>query len=58
VRILDAGGRQLQDLKREASEQEQNYQNYARKLEESRIMEDMDRRKMVAISIVENATIL
>ena len=52
---LKGRGRDLQDLKREAAAQEQNYQTYAKKLEESLIMDDMDRRKMVAISVVEKA---
>jgi uncharacterized protein involved in exopolysaccharide biosynthesis len=55
VRTLDGRGRELQDLKREATQQEQNYQTYARKLEESLIIDDMDRRKMVAISVIEKA---
>jgi len=55
IRSLEASGRNLQDLKREAATQEQNYQTYAQKLEESLIMDDMDRRKMVAISVVEKA---
>ena len=55
IRTLEGSGRDLQDLKREATTQEQNYQTYARKLEESLIMDDMDRRKMVAISVVEKA---
>jgi polysaccharide biosynthesis protein PslE len=56
IRALEGSGRDLQDLKREAATQEQNYQTYARKLEESLIMDDMDRRKMVAISVVEKAS--
>ena len=56
IRTLEGSGRDLQDLKREAATQEQNYQTYARKLEESLIMDDMDRRKMVAISVVEKAS--
>lgn len=56
LRKLDASGREFQDLRREAGQQEQNYQTYAKKLEESLIMDDMDRRKMVAISVVERAT--
>ena len=55
LRALEARGRELQDLKREASQQEQNYKTYAKKFEESLIMDDMDRRKMVAISVVEKA---
>jgi uncharacterized protein involved in exopolysaccharide biosynthesis len=56
IQSLDSRGRELGDLKREATQQEQNYQTYARKLEESLIMDDMDRRKMLAISVVEKAT--
>jgi uncharacterized protein involved in exopolysaccharide biosynthesis len=55
VRMLDSRGRDLQDLKREAALQEQNYQAYARKLEESLISDDMDQHKMVAISVIEKA---
>lgn len=56
TRMLDAQGRELGDLKREATQQEQAYQAYSKKLEESLIMDDMDRRKMVAISVVEQAS--
>jgi len=56
IQTLNSHGRDLQDLKREAALQEENYQRYAKKLEESLIMEDMDKRKMVAISVVEKAT--
>jgi uncharacterized protein involved in exopolysaccharide biosynthesis len=55
IRDLDMRGRELQDLKREASQEEENYRTYARKLEESLIIDDMDRRKMVAISVIEKA---
>ncbi len=55
LRSLDARALELQNLKREATQQEQNYQNYARKLEDSLVMDDMDRRKMVAITVVERA---
>lgn len=52
---MDARSKELQELRREAAGKEQNYQTYARRLEESQISEEMDRRKMVAISVVENA---
>lgn len=55
VNFLEKRGVELQDLNREVSEEEQNYQVYARKLEESLISDDMDRRKMVAISVIEKA---
>ncbi len=46
-----------QSLKREAAQLEQNHQIYSRKLEESLIMDDMDRQKMVAVSVVQKATV-
>ena len=57
LNALDGHGRQLQALKREAAQLEQNHQIYARKLEESLIMDDMDRQKMVAVSVVQKATV-
>lgn len=56
IRSVDSRGQELQTMKRDAAQQEQNYQIYAKKLEDSRIMDDMDRRKMVAISVIEKAT--
>jgi uncharacterized protein involved in exopolysaccharide biosynthesis len=56
IRALDGRGRELQELRRDATQQEQNYQTYSKKLEESIIMDDMDKRKMVAISTIEKAT--
>ena len=55
VSFLEKRSVELQDLNREVSQEEQNYQTYARKLEESLISDDMDRRKMVAISVIEKA---
>ena len=57
VRTLEKSGRDLQDLKREAALQEQSYQIYSKKLQESLISDDMDQRKMVAISIIEKAPV-
>lgn len=54
---LDKHGRELQGLKRETAQLEQNHQIYSRKLEESIIMDDMDRQKMVAVSVVQKATV-
>jgi uncharacterized protein involved in exopolysaccharide biosynthesis len=56
VRTLDAQGNELQNIKRDAAQQERNYQTYTQKLEESLILDDMDRQKMVAISVIEKAT--
>ena len=58
VQNLDAHGRAVQDLRRELAEQEHSYQTYTRKAAESSILDDMDRRKMLAISVVENASAL
>lgn len=55
IQALDSRSRELVELRREASSQEQTYQAYSRKYEEAQIAEDMDRNKMVAISIVEKA---
>jgi uncharacterized protein involved in exopolysaccharide biosynthesis len=56
VRTLDARGNEFQNIKRDAAQQERNYQTYTQKLEESLILDDMDRQKMVAISVIEKAT--
>jgi uncharacterized protein involved in exopolysaccharide biosynthesis len=56
IGTLDARSRELLELRRAATSHEQNYQTYSRRLDESQIVEEMDRRKMVAISIVEKAT--
>jgi uncharacterized protein involved in exopolysaccharide biosynthesis len=57
IRTLDGRGRDLQDLRREATIQDQNYLTYAKKLQESLISDEMDRRKMVAISVIEKAPV-
>jgi uncharacterized protein involved in exopolysaccharide biosynthesis len=55
IGFLEKRSVELQDLNRQVAQEEQNYQTYARKLEESIISDDMDRRKMIAISVVEKA---
>ncbi len=57
IQSLASRSRELHELQREATQQEQSYQTYAKKLEESLIMDDMDKRKMVAISVIENASV-
>ena len=57
IAFLEKRSVELQDLSREVAQEEQNYQTYARKLEESLISDDMDRRKMVAISVIEKAVV-
>jgi uncharacterized protein involved in exopolysaccharide biosynthesis len=55
ISYLEKNSVQLQDLSRDVAQEEQNYQTYAKRLEESLISDDMDRRKMVAISVIEKA---
>jgi len=56
IRSLDFRGREFADLRREVITNESNYQAYLKKSEESRISEDLDRRKMTNINVVEKAT--
>jgi uncharacterized protein involved in exopolysaccharide biosynthesis/Mrp family chromosome partitioning ATPase len=55
LQSLEARALELQEVKREAALQEQNYQTYAKKLEESQVRDDMERQKIVAITVVEKA---
>jgi polysaccharide biosynthesis protein PslE len=48
---------ELRDLQRQLATNEQNYQTYAAKLEEARIIEDMNRAKMTNISVIQNASV-
>jgi len=57
IRTLDARERDLRGLRRETTLREQDYQTYAKQLQASLISDEMDRRKMVAISIIEKAPI-
>ena len=57
LHALDSRAKETQEIRREISSQESNYQTYLRKLEEARISDDMDKQKMVAIKIVEEARI-
>jgi polysaccharide biosynthesis protein PslE len=55
LRQLDSRGREYDDLKRQAASNEANYQTYLKKSEEARISEDLDKRKMTNISVIEQA---
>jgi len=57
LRRIDALSRKFEDLKREAAANEANYQTYLKKTEEARISEDLDRRKMTNVSVIEQASI-
>ena len=55
IQRLNSRENQLLDLRREVSDNEKNSRTYLEKLEESRIGEDMDRRKMVNIAVIQEA---
>ena len=55
LQTLEARALELQEAKRDAALQEQNYQTYSNKLEESQVRDDMERQKIVAITVVEKA---
>lgn len=57
LRNLDGQERDLQILKRNLTINERNYQNYLEKHEEARISEDMNRKKMANISVIQAAAI-
>ena len=54
---MDARTREFEDLKRDAAVNESNYQIYLKKSEESRISDDLDRRKMTNVTVIERATV-
>ena len=53
----DGRTRDFEDLKREEAANENNYQIYLKKSEESRIDDDLDRRKMTNITVIEQASV-
>src|SRR5208337_2984730 len=50
---IDARSREYDDLRRDETANESNYQTYLKKSEESRIEDDLDRRKMTNVSVIE-----
>ncbi|MGD0232036.1 MAG: Wzz/FepE/Etk N-terminal domain-containing protein [Syntrophorhabdales bacterium] len=57
LRKLDARTKEFDDLKRQAGANEANYQTYLKKTEEARISDDLDRRKMTNVSVIEEASV-
>ncbi len=57
LQTLTSGERELRNLKRELINNEQNYQTYRTKLEENRILDEMDRQKMTNIRVVQTGAI-
>ena len=57
VRALDAREKEYLNLKRDLGTQEGNYKTYLGKYEESRIVDDMNKRKLSNVSVIQNATV-
>jgi polysaccharide biosynthesis protein PslE len=58
LRQLDSRSREFQDLKRNTASNEANYETYLKKTEEARISEDLDKRKMTNITVIEQAAMM
>lgn len=57
IQMLDLREKQLRDLKREMAANEKNYQTYLAKVEEARISDEMNRKKMANISVIQPAKV-
>jgi len=57
IQSLDLREKELQRLLREREMNEKNYKTYVEKTEEARILDDMNRRKMANVSIVQRAAV-
>ncbi|HJV66438.1 MAG TPA: GNVR domain-containing protein [Geomonas sp.] len=55
LQSLDSREKEIQQLKREQTINEKNYQNYADRAEEARIADDMNRLKLANVSVIEKA---
>ncbi len=57
LKHLEGNEKEFQDLKRDTTTNERDYLTYKEKWEEARISDDMDRRKMANISVIQAATV-
>jgi uncharacterized protein involved in exopolysaccharide biosynthesis len=57
IQTLDLREKELQNLKRELMANERNYKTYLEKVEEARILDDLNRQKMANISIIQSAIV-
>jgi uncharacterized protein involved in exopolysaccharide biosynthesis len=57
IKELDRQEKDLRQLERERALNEENYQTYMKKLEESRITAEMDQEKMVSVRVIQTATV-
>ncbi len=55
IKSLDGHEKELRRLQRRLVLDDQNYQSYVNKSEEARILEELDRRKKINISVIERA---
>jgi uncharacterized protein involved in exopolysaccharide biosynthesis len=57
VQALDSREKEYLNLKRDLGTQESNYKTYLGKFEESRIVDDMNIKKLSNVSVIENASV-
>ena len=57
TRAIDQRQEQFRELTRDVASNESNYQVYLKKSEEARISEDLDRRKMTNVQVIEKASV-
>jgi len=57
VKAIDSREKEFLNLKREFATQEMNYKNYLAKFEESRIVDDMNNKKLSNVSVIQNAIV-
>jgi len=57
VHSLDSREKEYLNLKRDFGAQEASYKTYLAKLEESRIVDDMNKKKLSNVSVIQNATV-
>jgi len=57
IKTLDLREKEMQNLKRELANNEKNFQVYGDKMEEARIIDDLNRLKMANISVIQPAQV-
>lgn len=57
VKAIDSREKEFLNLRRDLATQEMNYKNYLAKFEESRIVDDMNTKKLTNVSVIQNAIV-
>jgi uncharacterized protein involved in exopolysaccharide biosynthesis len=57
IQSLDQKDKKIQELKREVTNNDKNYRTYVDKLEEARVSDDMNTKKMANVSVIQAATV-